>query len=109
MQQMLTRSWPADLAPALERQLVRDASRIWRADVTGADRDKWPRYFSHNRPGRAAFTRVRIQAGIARADTPGRAQVHLVWAGADPSGELRDGRTAVIRFSRADTRWEPIR
>ncbi|AWN24795.1 hypothetical protein DKG71_00125 [Streptomyces sp. NEAU-S7GS2] len=116
VQRLLDRFSPADLPPAQERDLVRIASQIWKADVTGRGRNRWPRYFApgtHATAGaRGAYAKVRIQAGIARKARGGRVEVRLVWAGTDPSGTQRDGRLAVL-FFRHDPhhpkRWEPVR
>ncbi len=91
------------------RDAVALAEQVWRADVTGAGRVRWPRYFSATAPARHLYTRVRIQAGIARRTDAGRVVVHLVWAGADPSGQYREGRTARVLLARTDHGWEPVR
>jgi len=117
VQRLLDRFSPADLPPAQERDLVRLASQIWKADVTGRGRSRWPRYFApgaHETTGtRGVYADVRIQAGIARKASSGsRITVRLVWAGTDPSGTRRDGRLAVLLF-RHDPHhpksWEPVR
>lgn len=109
IQQVLERSSPADLPPAVEGETVALAKRVWRADVTGTGRARWPRYFSATAPARHLYTRVRIQAGIARQAGPGRVVVHLVWAGSDRFGHYREGRTARVLLARIDQGWEPVR
>ncbi|MGB8947224.1 MAG: hypothetical protein WCD21_44380, partial [Streptomyces sp.] len=48
-----------------------------------------------------AFSRLRIQAAIARKDKQaGRAVVHLVWAAADRGGTYTDGRISELYFHR---------
>lgn len=109
IQCVLEHSSPADLPRSVERDAVALAEQVWRADVTGAGRVRWPRYFSATAPARHLYTRVRIQAGIARRTDAGRVVVHLVWAGADPSGQYREGRTARVLLARTDHGWEPVR
>ncbi|MFF7415599.1 hypothetical protein [Streptomyces lydicus] len=116
VQQLLDRFSPADLPPAEARAVVRLATRIWMADVTGRGRNQWPRYFASGAPNASAlhgaYANVRIQAGIARKAAHGRIAVRLVWAGTDPSGTRRDGRLAVLLFRHAphdSNRWEPVR
>ncbi|WP_409239748.1 hypothetical protein [Streptomyces sp. PA5.6] len=73
------------------------------ADTTGVGRDRYPQVFGrHPRLLVApAFTRLRIQAVIARRDgAADRAVVHLVWAGADRGGTFSDGRTSRYLFHR---------
>ncbi|MCT9093517.1 hypothetical protein N4G70_32310 [Streptomyces sp. ASQP_92] len=62
-----------------------------------------------------AFTRIRIQAAIARTDParPGRVVVHLVWAGADRGGTYTEGRLTDLSFTRTPaqngpTAWQPM-
>ncbi|MFJ8870547.1 hypothetical protein ACIRD6_32945 [Streptomyces sp. NPDC102473] len=80
------------------------------AELTGAGRSKWPDYFPDS-PSAAVYSRVRIQALIARRDDSDQADavVHLVWAGADPAGTFMDGRTAILRFTRQAGAWTPVR
>ncbi|MFI2620527.1 hypothetical protein [Streptomyces sp. NPDC018584] len=110
MQALLDRSSPRDLPRAREKELVALASRIWRADITGAERTRWPEYFT-GAPLRAAYRKVRIQAGIARtADShTGRVRVRLVWAGTTPAGQKQDGRLAQILLDRRGAVWRPVR
>lgn len=110
MQQALDRALPRDLAAPTEAELTSLGEAVWTAEVTGAGRRRWPHYFRAP-AAPAAYTKVRIQAAIARLD-PGRpagAVVHLVWAGADPSGTYLDGRTATVRFARQGETWTPVR
>jgi hypothetical protein len=109
IQQLLERSSPADLPRAKESDFVALASRIWRAEVTGAGREKWPDYFG-TEPLRAPYRDVRIQAGIARTvnGEPDRVRVHLVWAGTDPAGQAEDGRPGQILLTRRHATWEPV-
>ncbi|MFD9824420.1 hypothetical protein ACFWW0_37130, partial [Streptomyces violascens] len=116
IQQLLDASQPADVPPGLERELVDLAGRIWRAETTGQGRSQWPGYFTDPAPPHSPYTGVRIQAGIARKTTGGQVQVHLVWAGTNPSGEAAGGRLAVIVLRpspalapTATTPWEPVR
>ncbi|MFD7972522.1 hypothetical protein [Streptomyces clavifer] len=110
VQRALERAVPADLAPADERQLTVLGRAVWLAEVTGADRAKWPGYFP-DPVMTSGYSRVRIQGLIARRDNEHRADavVHLVWAGADPSGTFLDGRTATLRFTRQAGTWTPLR
>ncbi|MFJ3714110.1 MULTISPECIES: hypothetical protein [unclassified Streptomyces] len=109
IQDVLDRSSPRDLEPALERRLVALATRVWKADVTGTGRSQWPAYFSDPSPPRAPYTHVRVQAAIARQGAGGRVRVDLVWAGAGPSGEAADGRPARVLLHKTDSTWEPLR
>ncbi|MWA07677.1 hypothetical protein E5671_00220 [Streptomyces sp. BA2] len=77
------------------------------ADATGVGRDRFPEIFGR-RPAQQvapAFSRLRIQAAIARQDkdaktSSGRAVVHLVWAAADRGGTYTDGRISDLYFHR---------
>ncbi|WP_326693354.1 MULTISPECIES: hypothetical protein [unclassified Streptomyces] len=90
IQRVLARSWPADLSPRAEKRAVRSAWREWRSDVTGQGGPQ-----VHHR-----FSQVRMQAGIARRASGGRIQVQLVWAGTDPEGRRREGRTVRLLAQR---------
>ncbi|MFE2991469.1 hypothetical protein [Streptomyces sp. NPDC059262] len=114
IQEVLERSWPADLPKRQAADLVTVGRAVLIADVTGVGRDRFPTAF----PARGgpvvapAFSRVRIQAAIARKDTTakGRAVVHLVWAGADRGGTYTDGRLADLTFRhrQGDAAWTPL-
>ncbi|MFF9690463.1 hypothetical protein [Streptomyces sp. NPDC014623] len=110
VQDALEQALPSDLAPADEAQLTALGRAVWMAELTGAGRTKWPDYFPDS-PSAAAYSRVRIQALIARRDDSNQAGavVHLVWAGADPAGTFMDGRTATLRFTRQAGAWTPVR
>ncbi|MFB8026867.1 MULTISPECIES: hypothetical protein [unclassified Streptomyces] len=110
VQDALEQALPSDLAPADEAQLTALGRAVWMAELTGAGRSKWPTYFPDS-PSAAAYSRVRIQALIARRDNnhPADAMVYLVWAGADPAGTFMDGRTASLRFTRQAEAWTPVR
>ncbi|MFH8737587.1 hypothetical protein [Streptomyces sp. NPDC017964] len=113
IQEVLERSWPADLPKRQAADLVSVGRAVLIADVTGVGRDRFPTAFpAHSGPLVApAFSRVRIQAAIARKDTmPGRAVVHLVWAGADRGGTYTDGRLADLTFNhrQGDAAWTPL-
>ncbi|WP_433573715.1 hypothetical protein [Streptomyces sp. CA-251247] len=108
---MLEQAVPPDLPAGLSIRLATLGRAMWSAEVTGVGRQKWPRYFTQ--PATATYTRVRIQAAVARRapDHPGTntAVVHLVWAGADPSGTYLDGRPATVRLTREGATWNPVR
>ncbi|MFB7419774.1 hypothetical protein ACFC1L_34800 [Streptomyces sp. NPDC056210] len=114
IQELLERSWPADLPTRQASDLVAVARAVLFADVTGVGRDRFPTAFpTRDEPLIApAFSRVRIQAALARKDTTakGQAVVHLVWAGADRGGTYTDGRLADLTFrhSQGDAAWEPL-
>jgi hypothetical protein len=97
IQQVLRAAVPDDLPPKTARVLAQLGRTVLVAETTGRGRHWWPAYFPPHQPVRA-YTRVRVQAAAARADGPGRAVVHLVWAGADPAGTYRDGRPATFRL-----------
>lgn len=91
IQQALDRSSTPDLPADEERLLLSLARTAWLAETAG-------------------YTRVRIQAAIARRDTaqsPAEtggdsregAVVRLVWAGADRAGTFLDGRTAALHYT----------
>ncbi|WP_216586658.1 hypothetical protein [Streptomyces brasiliscabiei] len=111
IQQVLERSWPADLPAADERQLLTEGRALLRADATGIGRSKWPRVFGDSGQAVApAFSaaRFRVQAAIARRDgSSGKAVVHLVWAGTDRGGTYTDGRITDLHFSRTVTKGKP--
>ncbi|MFB6858519.1 hypothetical protein ACFCWV_39465 [Streptomyces sp. NPDC056341] len=115
IQELLEHSWPADLPTRQASDLVAAARAVLLADVTGVGRDRFPTAFPTRDDGpliAPAFSRVRIQAAVARKDTTakGQAVVHLVWAGADRGGTYTDGRLADLTFrhSQGDTAWEPL-
>ncbi|MGW1870373.1 hypothetical protein ACWCPS_33110 [Streptomyces mauvecolor] len=117
IQQLLDQSWPRDLPKDDEQQLLATGRRLLAADASGVGRDAFPTLFP---PGERsvvvpAFTRIRIQAAIARTDPghPDRAVVHLVWAGADRGGTSTDGRITDLSFTRTPspngaTVWMPM-
>ena len=110
MQRTLDHAIPADLPTATAKRLTALCRAVWTAEVTGAGRQRWPRYFTADAAADARYTRVRIQAAIARRDgSASRAVVRLVWAGTDPSGTYLDGRTATVHFTREGETWNPAR
>jgi hypothetical protein len=104
IQQALESAWPADLPAGDERWLLAAGRALLRADATGTGRERWPEVFPGSGRGLApAFStaRFRVQAAIARrVDRPGRAVVHLVWAGTDRGGTYSDGRITDLYFTR---------
>ena len=112
VQSHLERSWPADLPAATALRLVRDGEAVLRADATGGGRDRWPTVFGTSRAGAGEFSRLRIQAAIARRDGSSRqAVVHLLWAGADPGGSYAENRVTDLYFTLTSTEghsvWTP--
>ncbi|NEB78973.1 hypothetical protein G3I40_27690 [Streptomyces sp. SID14478] len=116
IQQLLEQSWPADLSAAQAKQLLDTAAKVLRADATGLGQDAFPSAFpsaAHSGAVSPAFTRIRIQAAIARQDParPGQTLAHLVWAAADRGGTYTDGRLADIPFTHRTgdaTAWTPL-
>ncbi|MFF5505844.1 hypothetical protein [Streptomyces roseolus] len=110
IQRLLDRTTPTDLPPSTARHLTRLATRVWIAETTGAGRTEWPRYFT-GRELRAPYHDVRVQAATAHRNgrNADRAEVLLVWAGADAAGEFRDGRTAHVLLERHHNEWRPVR
>jgi hypothetical protein len=118
VQRALEDSAPSDLAPELERRLVALGRAVWIAEVTGAGRERWPGFFLAQDVVRP-YTRVRIQAAIARrtephAGAPSRVRVQLVWAGASPGGQMRTLRPAAVTLTRSGSEeggaaWKPVR
>ncbi|GAA2349596.1 hypothetical protein OKJ48_02665 [Streptomyces kunmingensis] len=114
IQQLLERSWPPDLPAGQAVALTAAGRKVLLADVTGLGRAVFPAAFPPNeRPATVApaFTRIRIQAAIARKDSePGQAVVHLVWAAADRGGTYTDGRLSDIAFRHdpGDGTWTPL-
>jgi hypothetical protein len=111
VQRSLDRAIPADLPTATATRLTALGRAVWTAEVTSTGRQRWPNYFIATPAADALYTRVRIQAAIARQDggSTGRVVVRLVWAGADPSGTYLDGRTATVHFTREGVAWNPVR
>lgn len=110
VQRALADAVPADLPAATERRLVTLGRAVWTAETTGTGRDRWPGYFHPSATPAAIYGRFRIQAAIARRTSPGRVVVHMVWAGADPAGSFRDGRTATVHLTNKETGlWTPAR
>ncbi|MFD4371061.1 hypothetical protein [Streptomyces sp. NPDC058486] len=107
VQRLLDRATPTDLPPATARHLTRLATRVWLAETTGAARADWPRYFTAS-VLRAPYRHVRVQAAIVR-QAGRRAEVRLVWAGADAAGEFRDGRTGHVLLELHRDEWVPVR
>lgn len=115
IQALLERTWPRDLPARTERELLAAGRAVLIADVTGIGRKNWPHLFDQDGAVAPAFSRVRIQASIARrGSAPDRAVVHLVWAGADRGGTYSDGRIADITFTRTENKqkgdavWTPL-
>ncbi|AYG77973.1 hypothetical protein DWB77_00080 [Streptomyces hundungensis] len=117
IQALLDQSWPRDLPAGDEQQLLAAGRRLLTADATGVGRTAFPVIFPPRQQTVMvpAFTRIRIQAAVARADPahPDRALVHLVWAGADRGGTYTDGRLADLSFTRSPspngaTAWQPM-
>ncbi|WP_406834845.1 hypothetical protein ACICHK_00265 [Streptomyces sp. AHU1] len=110
LQRHLERSWPADLPPTTARFLVRDAKAVLAADATGVGRGRWPTVFGAGQdPVVASFSRVRVQAAVARRDGSARqAVVHLVWAAADAGGSYAQGRIADVYFTLTSTEGHPV-
>jgi hypothetical protein len=109
VQHALDQAIPADLPTATAKRLTGLGRAVWTAEVTGTGRTRWPRYFTGTGQS-AVYTRVRIQAAIARQEgSADRVVVHLVWAGADRSGTYLDGRTATIHFTREGDTWTSVR
>lgn len=112
---MLERAWPADLPAAQAEALVATGRQVLIADTSGVNRQRFPTAFPDTASASSvvapAFTRIRVQAAIARTDPahPDRAVVHLVWAGADRGGTSTDGRISDIPFRHAqgDSTWLP--
>ena len=110
VQRALDQAIPADLPTATAKRLTTLGRAVWTAEATGTGRQRWPHYFTATPTADALYTRVRIQAAIARQDgSTGRVVVRLVWAGADPSGTYLDGRTATVHFTREGVSWNPVR
>ncbi|MEU2625258.1 hypothetical protein ABZ642_45440 [Streptomyces sp. NPDC007157] len=107
-QRSLEKAWPSDLPVDDARQLLTAGRALLRADATGVGRTQWPEVFPS--PGQAvapafASARFRIQAAIARRDgSPGKAVVHLVWAGTDRGGTFTDLRITDWHFTRTTTK-----
>ncbi|WP_326772996.1 hypothetical protein [Streptomyces sp. NBC_01445] len=115
IQEVLERSWSADLPGEQATTLLAMARKVLLADATGLGRGQFPTAFPEtaDRGGAVvpAFTRIRIQAAIARQGTrPGLAVVHLVWAGADRGGTYTEGRLTDVPFhhARGDGTWTPL-
>jgi hypothetical protein len=108
IQEVLEASTPRNLPPGTEQQLTALGRKVWLAEATGAGRAAWPGYFRRT-DTRFTYTRVRIQAAIARATSAGRAQVILVWAGTDPGGKTEEDRPATVAFQQIEGTWQPIR
>ncbi|MFB7998987.1 hypothetical protein ACFC4G_39970 [Streptomyces sp. NPDC056002] len=114
IQQLLERSWPADLPGEQAATLLAMGRKVLLADATGLGRGQFPTAFPEVADGAAAvapaFTRIRIQAAVARQGTrAGWAVVHVVWAAADRGGTYTDGRLTDIPFhhARGDGTWTP--
>jgi hypothetical protein len=109
VQRALDQAIPADLPAGTATRLVSLGRAVWTAEVTGVGRRRWPHYFTGTGPT-DLYTRLRIQAAIARRDgSSSRAVVHLVWAAADPSGAFLDGRTATVYLGAEGDTWTPVR
>ncbi|GGV52557.1 hypothetical protein GCM10010245_82820 [Streptomyces spectabilis] len=115
IQQHLEQDWPRDLPVVQEQRLRAAGARLLRADATGAGRELFPGVFGRRPPHliAPAFSRVRIQAAIARRAPGGgarRAVVHLVWAGADRGGTYLDTRVTDLYFRqpKGTDRWTAL-
>ncbi|WP_328876818.1 hypothetical protein [Streptomyces sp. NBC_00299] len=116
VQKSLEAAWPADLPAAEEKELLTAGRALLRADATGIGRAQWPVIFPGSGKAVApafATARFRIQAAIARRDgRPGKAVVHLVWAGQDRGGTFTDLRITDWPFTRTTSQkggpaWTP--
>jgi hypothetical protein len=107
IQRALEAASPVDLPAMQERAAVAAGRRVWLAEVTGAGRDAFGRYFAAA-PATGVYTRVRIQAAVARRDSGGGATVRLVWAGADPGGTYAEDRTGTVHLRKEDGAWIPV-
>ncbi|MEY9842732.1 hypothetical protein [Streptacidiphilus sp. EB103A] len=108
VQAMLDRSTPNNLPVVLEQQLAQLGRQVWLADVTGADRTRWPAYFTS--PGSSGYTHVRVQAAIARRTATTTVTVTLLWAGTSPDAEPQIGLPGTVKLAQhADGTWEPTR
>ncbi|MFD5814707.1 hypothetical protein [Streptomyces sp. NPDC127038] len=93
---------------------MRAGEAVLRADATGVGRSHWPTVFgSGPKPAAAPFSRLHVQAAIARRDGSSRqAVVHLIWAAADLGGSYAAGRVTDIYFTRVSTKggpaWTPL-
>ncbi|MEU6175884.1 hypothetical protein ABZ832_28745 [Streptantibioticus parmotrematis] len=108
IQEVLEASSPRNLPTAIELQLTILGRQVLLAEVTGEGRSTWLGYFrSTGTPW--LYTHVRVQAAIARASSPGHADVHLVWTGTDLTGLERDDQPAIIHFQQHNGVWQPVR
>ncbi|MFE5841965.1 hypothetical protein ACFQ7N_10000 [Streptomyces niveus] len=109
IQRLLDAQWPADLPAVDERQLTELGIALLRADATGLGRSRFPGVFPQHGAVAPAFSRFRVQAAVARGDRalPGRAVVHLVWAGADRGGTYADNRITELHFTRIQKEGNP--
>ncbi|MFC6600491.1 hypothetical protein [Kitasatospora paranensis] len=111
LQQVLEQTQPADLPAAQEKQLVAQADQVLLADLTGQGRSAFPSYFG-GQTATAAWSHVRVQAGIARRHPGSSSQVdaHLVYAGTDPHGQAQERQTVTIVLAQApgDGGWQPV-
>lgn len=109
IQQLLESEWPGDLPAVDERRLTELGIALLRADATGLGRSRFPGVFPRTGAVAPAFSRFRVQAAVARRDqtAPGRAVVHLVWAGADRGGTYTDGRITGLHFTRTQKKGNP--
>ncbi|MBY8889205.1 hypothetical protein K7472_30810, partial [Streptomyces sp. PTM05] len=107
IQEVLEASSRRNLPVATEHQLTALGREVLLAEVTGAGRSTWPGYFgSTGTPW--VYTRVRVQAAIARATSPGHADVHLVWTGTYPTGLEHDDQPATIHLQQQNGAWQPV-
>ncbi|WP_415954400.1 hypothetical protein [Streptomyces sp. KLOTTS4A1] len=107
IQALLEGTWPRDLPPGTEQQLLPVGRAVLIADVTGIGRNEFPQLFDDGAAVVPAFSRVRVQAAIARRGSrPDTAVVHLVWAGADRGGTYSEGRIADVTFTRTEKKGE---
>ncbi|MDQ0994756.1 hypothetical protein [Streptomyces sp. V3I7] len=103
IQRTLEAAWPSDLPAGDEQELLAAGRELLAADATGVGRARWPEFFGGTDQTVApafASARFRVQAAVARRDSaPGRAVVHLVWAGTDRGGTYTDGRITDLYFT----------
>ena len=107
IQQVLENSARRNITTALEGQLTTLGRKVWLAEVTGSGRGAWPTFFTGQHHS-WLYTHVRIQAAIARGTTPGHADVQLVWAGIDPTGQKHEDEPGALHLVRTAGTWLPV-
>ncbi len=100
----------SDLPLRLFRRLSRLATEIVIADITGAGRQRWPRYWGEQTArAEPCCTRITIRAAGAIRDPHQREAIlgRVVWSGGSRDGRELRNQVSIVRLVQHRGRWRP--